>query len=46
VSAAVEDAITTAQSVSQRALDELDLINNFPEIRAIEGVAPWKQKKP
>ena len=27
VSAAVEDSITTAQSVSQRALEDLDLIN-------------------
>jgi multidrug efflux pump subunit AcrB len=45
VSAAVEDAITTAQSVSQRALDELDLINNFPEIRAIEGGSSLEAKE-
>ena len=45
VSAAVEDAITTAQSVSQRALDELDLINNFPEVRAIEGGSSLEAKE-
>ncbi len=45
VSAAVEDSITTAQSVSKRALDELDLINNFPEIRAIEGGSSIEAKE-
>ena len=45
VSAAVEDSITTAQSVSQRALDELDLINNFPEVRAIEGGSALETKE-
>ena len=45
VSAAVEDAITTAQSVSQRALDELDLIINFPEVRAIEGGSSLEAKE-
>ena len=45
VSAAVEDSITTAQSVSQRALDELDLINNFPEVRAIEGGSSLEAKE-
>jgi len=45
VSAAVEDSITTAQSVSKRALDELDLINNFPEIRAIEGGSSFEAKE-
>ena len=45
VSAAVEDAITTAQSVSKRALDDLDLINNFPEVRAIEGGSSLEAKE-
>ena len=45
VSAAVEDAITTAQSVSKRALDELDLINNFPEVRVIEGGSSLEAKE-
>jgi len=45
VSAAVEDSITTAQSVSKRALDELDLINNFPEVRAIEGGSSFEAKE-
>ena len=45
VSAAVEDSITTAQSVSQRALDELDLIINFPEVRAIEGGSSLEAKE-
>ena len=45
VSAAVEDSITTAQSVSKRALDELDLINNFPEVRAIEGGSSLEAKE-
>ena len=45
VSAAVEDSITTAQSVSQRALDELNLINNFPEVRAIEGGSSLEAKE-
>jgi multidrug efflux pump subunit AcrB len=45
VSAAVEDSVTTAQSVSKRALDELDLINNFPEVRAIEGGSSFEAKE-
>ena len=45
VSAAVEDAITTAQSVSKRALDKLDLINNFPEVRVIEGGSSLEAKE-
>ena len=45
VSAAVEDTITTAQSVSKRALDELDLINNFPEVRVIEGGSSLEAKE-
>ncbi len=45
VSAAVEDSVTTAQSVSKRALDELDLINNFPEVRVIEGGSSLEAKE-
>ncbi|MDB4821682.1 efflux RND transporter permease subunit [Candidatus Pseudothioglobus singularis] len=45
VSAAVEDSVTTAQSVSKRALDELDLINNFPEVRVIEGGGSLEAKE-
>ncbi len=45
VSAAVEDALTTAQSVSKRALVELDLINNFPEVRVIEGGSSLEAKE-
>ncbi|MDC1447701.1 efflux RND transporter permease subunit [Candidatus Thioglobus sp.] len=45
VSAAVEDSVTTAQSVSKRALEELDLINNFPEVRAIEGGSSFEAKE-
>ena len=45
VSAAVDDSVTTAQSVSKRGLDELDLINNFPEVRAIEGGSSKEAKE-